>query len=238
MSHLRVPGKNLSRGLLALDFETANYVVRVHRLQVGDQIQLFDPKEHLQANALITKVHWPQVEVKIEGVEKVQIHHHAITLVQALLKFDKMDGLIRDATELGVTKIIPVMTERSFMIPSMSRQQRWQKILVESVRQCGRSDLPEMMEPIMLEEMFKEVSGDESCFVLCPHTKVFFKEGTHLNQDGPIVLASGPEGGFSEKEMVEFEQNGFQPIRLGQWVLRAETAPVAALGAWISLKTR
>lgn len=158
-----------------------------------------------------------------------------VTLVQALLKGKKMDQVIRQATELGVARIIPVHSSRS--VPHFSgkdgekKAQRWRTIVREAVQQSGSSIITEVATPVPLEEAIQGMDR-------VPTLKLFFHERPlaqlslhrYLSQvPVQVTVAIGPEGGFGPGDVELFASGGFQGVTLAGTILRAETAAVAAL---------
>jgi 16S rRNA (uracil1498-N3)-methyltransferase len=158
-----------------------------------------------------------------------------ITLAQSLPKTDKMDLIIQKATELGASNIAPFVSSRSIPVltPDKARQrrERWQKIALEAARQCRRPDVPEVGPVVTFREML-DASADAQL-------KIIFweeEEGTTIKRvlgehaDAlSIVIAIGPEGGFSPEEVEAARARGFIPTTLGKQVLKTETAGLATL---------
>lgn len=151
-----------------------------------------------------------------------------LTLGQALIKGDKFDWIVQKATELGVTRLVPLVTEHSEFKKAEGRElrlQRWRRIALEATKQCGRRCLIEVSEiqsfeqfcaanPLLLRLIFSERKG---------------KRLAEMQRASSIAIAIGPEGGWSERELQQAETSGFVPIHLGNRILRTETAAVAAV---------
>lgn len=159
-----------------------------------------------------------------------------LTLAQALLKGERMDWLIQKATELGVAAIVPLVTSRTIVRPRTARQEtqvgRWQTIAVEAAQQSERWDLPAVSPPVDADQFFSRPEAGALKLVLTER-----RTGQSLSRlalpsaDGPssLIIAVGPEGGWTEEEVCAAVDGGFLPITLGERILRAETAAVAAL---------
>jgi 16S rRNA (uracil1498-N3)-methyltransferase len=150
-------------GRRALAKETALYVTRVHRLGEGDTFVAFDPERAIEADARIVEVGARSVAVQIDAVRPAEVvAPRAVTLVQALGKGDKLDAIVRDATELGAVRIVPVIAERSVVRPAdvAGRAQRWRRIAVEAARQCGRGDVPQIDAPVPLIEAVHALAAE------------------------------------------------------------------------------
>ncbi|MFW6335196.1 MAG: 16S rRNA (uracil(1498)-N(3))-methyltransferase [Desulfosalsimonas sp.] len=209
----------------------AAHIRKVLRLSEGDRISLVDGTG-LAFEARITGVGSDSVSVEITGRTSMQNESGLqIAVAQGFLKENRMDDLVRQITELGAAKWIPLFTERTVARPDKKRMEkrlkRWQSIAMEAVKQCGRSLAPEIRMPAGLGEVL-----DMARDVDLP---LFFHEnaGTALPSDPQIrpdsvLLVLGPEGGFTEDEASKARKQGFYFAGLGPRVLRAETAAVTA----------
>lgn len=157
-----------------------------------------------------------------------------ITLGQALLKGERMDWLIQKATELGTAAIVPLVTARTVVRPRPGRlegqQSRWQAIALEAAQQSERWDLPAVSPPCDAADFFSREAGSIK-LILAERAagQSLFRLPLPSADAGLLVLAVGPEGGWTEAEIGSALANGFLPITLGERILRAETATVAAL---------
>ena len=174
----------------------------------------------------------PQVEsTPADEAQPPEIH-----LYQALLKSKKMDAVVRQATEAGVTSLIPVETARTVPAFEAGREekklQRWEKIAAEAVQQCGRTTLPHIPAPISVSKIPTHWNGRGTALLF--HQDPLENSSLHryLSAWSPAVaLCIGPEGGFAPDEVEALTAGGFVPVRFFSPVLRAETAAVFALGA-------
>lgn len=221
---------------ITLADEEHRYLVRVLRLEVGDVVTLFDGKA-AEADARISRIGPRAVELRVETRREVGAPDRpALTLIQSLTKGEKLDFVIQKGTELGVTRIMPVTSSRSIpqleAIRAIGRIARWQKIAREAARQCGRSDVPAIEAVVPLATALHSISKDALRLILW--------EGAKENGLGPllpttrppeVVVAIGPEGGFSPTEVELARAAGFIPAGLGPRVLRTETAALATLSA-------
>jgi len=151
-----------------------------------------------------------------------------IILLQGLLKGEKMDLVIQKATELGVTEIVPVITERS-QIRETRKVQRWQKIGGEASRQCGRNRIPLIHEPDAFEAVIASQGIKRGIIFWEEEGAPFSAAVDKCKGEKKIVLCIGPEGGFSGKEIKTAEERGFSVASLGRRILRAETAAIASI---------
>ena len=214
--------------------DQARYVSRVRRLRVGDELVLFDGGGG-EYPATITAFARDAVNVEIgEGVERSAESPLAITLLQGLARGDRMDYVIQKATELGVTRVIPVSTEFSVVKlddkRATKRVSHWRSVAASACEQCGRNRLPAIDPPDKLLNVLGSFRADAA-------TRLIFRPGASQSPrnidigDGRLVVLIGPEGGFSEQEIENAEAAGFQAVGFGPRVLRTETAAVAILAA-------
>jgi 16S rRNA (uracil1498-N3)-methyltransferase len=235
---LRVPLAGLAAGERLLPEDTARYVSRVHRLGVGAALALFDPEAALEADGTIVAAAKDGVRVSI-GATRATTRRPAapLVLLQALGKGDKLDAVLRDATELGATAVVVVATARSVPKVEASRQARWQRIATEAARQCERGDRPALAGPISLAEALARRDGGDDALRLCldPRAERTLRETAEARPWSGAVVLIGPEGGLTDDELAQADAAGFQRVSFGAFVLRTETAATAVLGALIAL---
>ena len=206
------------------------HIVKVLRLRLGSEITLFD-EDSFEHIGVITHVGTKDIKVKIKESRLVTRESRlSITLLQGLPKGDKMDLIVEKATELGVNTIVPVTTERS-QVKNTRRLKRWQRIALESSKQCGR------INPPSVEEVKELISAINLYKNRC--LRLIFYENAEVNlrnyvrniNEPPItiVLFIGPEGGFSEKEVDLAMKCDFIPLSLGPRIFRTETAGIVAV---------
>jgi 16S rRNA (uracil1498-N3)-methyltransferase len=218
----------LSLGEHSLPEAQAHYLSKVLRLSVGASVQLFDGSG-LEYQGALTEVGKKQVRVQLtqclpgQPDSKLTIH-----LGQGLSRGERMDWAIQKATELGVTTITPVISERCEVRLSDERADKrlahWRQIAISACEQSGRSSVPEIHPPISLPEWLASVSADLK-LVLHPVAEAL---SSHP-QPQTLAFLIGPEGGLNEAEVQLAQAADFHAARLGPRVLRTETAPVAAL---------
>ena len=208
----------------------AHHAFRVCRLKKNDPLILFDGNNH-EAHAHCVDPF--RAIVSIRRIETISRESPLTTLlIQALPALDRMDFIIQKAVELGVTQIQPVESLRSIIRLKDNRaekkQAHWKRLIVASCEQCGRTQLPELLPVLPLEEALQHHAVTASCrWLLSPHTSKRLSL-----PDFPVTsiqLLAGPEGGFSQEEETLAIKQGFLPIRLGPRVLRTETAGLTAL---------
>lgn len=230
MPRVYVPSIPTDGPFLNITGEQARYVVSVLRLRQGDGVHLFDSSgKHFRA--VITKAGRGRVEVELEGpIQPPEEPPLNITLLQGVLKGRKMDLVLQKATELGVGAIVPLVTERA-VVRGTRRLERWRKIALEASRQCGRAVAPDVGKPRGFEDYFSSDSALKGV--------IFWEEqgqGLKSLKDisfprlaKDIIVAVGPEGGFTEHEVGLAQKKGLVPATLGPRILRAETAAITAV---------
>lgn len=221
----------LSEGVTTdLDDNAAQHVGRVLRMQPGQELRLFNGDGH-DYPAIITLSGKKQVAVEVGTPETNPTESPLeIVLGQTLSKGDRMDYAVQKAVEMGVTRIVPLTTERCDVKLKGDREDKrlrhWQSVAVSAAEQCGRARVPEIL-PVMTVTQWLEHSRDCDARLVLHHRTE--KSLETLGRPGRVALMIGPEGGLSADEIALAEQDGFLPVALGPRVLRTETAPVAAM---------
>ncbi len=213
---------------LALEAGPANHVARVLRMGPGERISLFNG-EGGEYSATITVAARRSVEVSIGEFSGTDLESPLqIELGIALSRGDRMDWVLQKATELGVTRIAPLFSERTEVKLKAERadkkQQHWQQVIISACEQCGRNRLPALEQPQKLEDWLQNTRAERK-FVLHHRAEATTNSGAPAS----VALAVGPEGGLSDSEIGAAEAAGFEALTLGPRVLRTETAPLAAL---------
>jgi 16S rRNA (uracil1498-N3)-methyltransferase len=157
-----------------------------------------------------------------------------IVLAQAMCSSEKMDWVVQKATELGVTRIVPVQTQRSIArlsgLRATKRTEHWRNVTISASEQCGRNWLPEIEVPQELGAWLGELRhAAGSKFILSPGGAS--RLNVQPKPQGKITLLVGPEGGFTIDESNIAQQSGFEPVLIGPRVLRTETAAIASIAA-------
>lgn len=217
---------------VVMEGEAAHHVGRVLRAQPGQIYELSDG----------TNVWLGQIEtvardlVNFKLVEQLPAYKPGLhtTLLLAVVKFDAFEWALEKATELGVSRIVPVAAERSekgLKAAAVKRAERWQKILLESSQQSRRVQLPLLQSVVKPEVAFSSFS--EGVLVMLSESPEARPLKTILagKESRCAVLAIGPEGGWTDAEFAAARQFGFEEASLGKLILRTETAVIAALSA-------
>ncbi|WP_322001316.1 16S rRNA (uracil(1498)-N(3))-methyltransferase [Marinobacter alexandrii] len=217
-------------GTTELDDNAAQHVGRVLRMQPGQELRLFNG-DGQDYPATITTVGKKQVEVLVGTPEPNPTESPLeIVLGQTLSKGDRMDYAVQKAVEMGVTRIVPLTTERCEVKLKGDREDKrlrhWQSVAVSAAEQCGRARVPDIL-PVMTIQQWLEHSRDCDARLVLHHRTE--QSLSAMAKPGRVALMIGPEGGLSADEITLAEQDGFLPVALGPRVLRTETAPVAAM---------
>jgi 16S rRNA (uracil1498-N3)-methyltransferase len=218
-----------------LNPRAAQHLLRVLRLKSGDEFNVFNGRGS-EFSARIASVRGDQARVAITGpYASIPESGLAITLVQGVSRGDRMDYVIQKATELGVTRIIPVLCERSVVRlddkQAQARLTHWQGVAIAACEQSGRAQLPAIELPGRLLEYFARLPSSTNHAI---QRVILDPEATSGLRQLPSTLASiellvGPEGGLSSGEVGLAKKQQFTAIRLGPRILRTETAAAAAL---------
>ncbi len=235
MPDVRTPIAKLAPGARTLDEETSSYLCRVLRLREGDRFVAFDPEARVEADATIVEASPTAARVTIGELRPAAVTARVpLVLVYALAKGDKVDAVVRDATELGATHIVLAPTARSVVkideAKGAAKTFRWRRIAEQAARQSGRSDPPYIdLAASWGEALALARSVAEARFLLDPHASD--RLGPALRGGISLAFAVGPEGGFTDDEITAARDAGFTPVTLGPFVLRTETVAAAVLGA-------
>jgi 16S rRNA (uracil1498-N3)-methyltransferase len=225
----------LRPGLVVLLPEQAGeHVARVLRLEHGHPLILFngDGREYDATLAALVK---RAVSAKITAVREADREAPLqLTLAQGMARGEKMDWILQKATELGVARIVPLVTERTEIKLDEDRAERrrahWMSVIAGACEQCGRNRLPVLEPPQRLDRWLGSLGAAPALrLALLPEGNVHLRQLPSV--ENGATLAVGPEGGFSEHDIALLGQGGFLGLRLGPRILRTETAGVAALAA-------
>ena len=213
-----------------LDEAAHRHLIKVLRLGAGATIQLFDG-QGCEVEARIEAVGKSSVDVSLGERRQLRPPACTVTLIQAVPRGERMDLIVQKTTEIGVARIVPVLSQHSVSKPPPGRTRRWQTIAEEAARQSGRADVPMIEEPVARAAALASRGGraDESRFLLWEGERT---ESLHRGlAGGPahVALLVGPEGGFAPTEVEACIQAGFRSVGLGPRILRTETAAIVAV---------
>jgi 16S rRNA (uracil1498-N3)-methyltransferase len=215
---------------ISISGEKAHYLSTVLRRRPGDTIIVTD-QSGSSFTAQIKTITKNLAALEIGALILLETESPLdIILIQGLLKGDKMDLVVQKATELGVKKIVPVISERS-QLRETRKLSRWQKIAEEASRQCGRSRVPVITEPEAFGTAIRQgLPAGSSGIIFWEQGGVSFSSSLETCRGKKqISLCTGPEGGFSEEEVKIAADSGFVVVSLGTRILRAETAAITAI---------
>ncbi len=239
------PDLHPAPSVVSLSADESAHLTRVLRLGVGARVLVFDGRgsQHVGSVAAIEKS-----TVVLNVLEPFPAAAEAripIVLAQAVLKGDKMESAIRDATMMGVTTVRPVITERTVVPRSAADrpgvQTRWHRVAVASAKQCGRAVVPRIEPPSAFETLLEDTSIACKLLFVEPAAEAGMRASIDtrgaIDAVAPVsaLVLIGPEGGWTEEEVVRAVAAGFRPLSLGARTLRAESAPLAALAvlSWL-----
>lgn len=208
--------------LVEVTGEEQHHAVRVVRVREGEEVEVFDGRGRA-ARGRVESIERDRMTVRTIEPLSARESPLDLTLAAAIIQLEKFELVLQKATELGVRRIVPVASDRCEVRPERYRgkQERWQRIVFEAVKQCGRASIPELASVTSLDEVMKQTGP-----------KVVFDAdlaGGGLPPSLPAaVFCIGPEGGFSERELAAAREAGSIFARLGPRRLRAETAAIVA----------
>lgn len=228
---LFVPGERLGGPRLTLTGPEHRHIGLVLRARPGDALTLFDGAGG-EVEAEVIRVERSETELALGARHTVAGPAVSLTLLCAVPRGPRMDLLVQKTSELGVARIIPVITARSVVRPGAEagKRARWEKIAREAARQCGRADLPIVDPPVGLVEA---LAGPA-----LPARRMALFEGERARslraalagaEPAATALLVGPEGGFAPDELAVARAAGFEAVGLGERILRVETAAIVAV---------
>ena len=227
MTRRRWIADEVSGNRAALTGDHARHLAQVLRAQVGHQFDISTGAEVRRGKVI--SVHPDRVEFEL-GEAIAQPEPAQLTIAISIFKFDRMEWAIEKCTELGVARIVPVIagrTEKHLTAAAAKRVDRWRRLVHQAAEQSRRTSSPEIAEPIKFKELLAITS--ETRIVLSEVEREVALKGTLPPDANSVLLAFGPEGGWTEQELEEFHEAGWKSASLGNTILRAETAVIAAV---------
>ncbi len=223
-------------GVCTLSEDAAHHAVHVLRLRERDEVTLFNGRGGEYAARIGSM---QRLRISIDLLQHRALERESplrVTLVQGVSAGERMDSTVRKAVELGVAEVQPVLAARSVARPkgdrAENRRSHWQKIVISACEQCGRNRVPEVQALVSLGDYRPEASATK--ILLSPASELALSKLPAAQSH--VVLAAGPEAGFTEEEEARLVEAGFVPASLGPRILRTETAAVAALAALNALR--
>lgn len=217
--------------IITLTGEDAHHLTKVLRARPGDSIQVCDGQgtdylctlESLSPSAVVARVDESRPNRSELPVE--------VTLYQALCKGDKLELIVQKAVELGVTRIVPVITARCVSLPDPKslekKRERWQKIAQGAAEQSGRGIIPQVGAALSFAAAVEAMAAGGRAVLF--YERATRPLGQLLGEAGALSFMTGPEGGFEEGEVQAAQAAGLAICTLGSRILRCETAPLAAM---------
>lgn len=214
---------------ITLEASASQHLVRALRMQKGDVLTLFDGNDG-EYPARISEAGRKQVVVTTGARLDTSLESPLdIHLGIAISRGDRMDLVVQKATELGVSALTPLFTQRTEVKLAGERAEKktrhWQQVAISACEQCGRNRLP-LIHPVTRLDSWLTTTDAQRKFVLHHRGHVTGDQGTRTES---VALLIGPEGGLSAQEITAAEDAGYDALRLGPRVLRTETAPLAAI---------
>jgi 16S rRNA (uracil1498-N3)-methyltransferase len=216
---------------LTVEGSAGNHIARVLRLRAGDALTLFNGQGGEYGGSI--------EEIRRDIVLISVLEHRAVerespfelVLAQGISRGERMDWVVQKATELGVSRIAPLFTERSVVHlderQAARKVQHWRSIAISACEQSGRNRVPQIASPVGFYELLQQHSPGKGAFLLSPAGTTRVTDVTDAGPGATVLI--GPEGGLTDLEQESAIKSGYTPVRLGPRVLRTETAAVCAL---------
>ena len=238
MHRCYLPKADFSAGILTIEGEEAHHALRVMRLRAGDICEVFDG-DGQAARAQVLAGQGSSMTVQVQELLPPMPPVAGVTLALAVPKGNNMDLIVQKAVELGVSRIVPLMTERTIVRLSgkeaSAKADKWRRTVLEACKQCGVNKLPVVEEP-QPYKLFLQRGDLPELKVQCaivPHARPLrevLEAGRSAGQHDCVLLI-GPEGDFSPSEYAAGEAAGYTPTGLGPIILRVESAVFMAAAA-------
>jgi 16S rRNA (uracil1498-N3)-methyltransferase len=227
LQRIAISPSQLQDNQISLTPEQLHYLVRVLRSHDGDKFIAIDGT----GKWWLTKLQG-EFGIVLELLEVKTELAISMTLLMALPKGNGFDDIVRACTELGVTNIVPVLSDRTLLNPSSQKLERWRRIAIEATEQSERAIIPTILEPMNFKAALSLLTAEQK--YICegrnhnPHLLSYLQNQKQIT-NSQIIIAIGPEGGWTDTELQLATETGYQPVSLGKRILRAITAPTVAL---------
>jgi 16S rRNA (uracil1498-N3)-methyltransferase len=234
------PNLDPESGSARLGPDEAHHLFRVLRLVAGDIVTVFDGRG-VEWRARVARASRETVTLTLLDPVAARVPAVAITLVQAIVKGEAMEDVVRDSTMIGVAAIQPVISDRTSVKRRAlaSAYERWGRIVLSSAKQCGTARLPEILRPVQFDQWLPSRLPEHSYLLIEPGASL--AEVTTVRQlatapaPSSALLLVGPEGGWTESERETAQAAGAIPLSLGPLTLRANAVALAAGAALIAI---
>lgn len=224
LQRLAIAPGQLQQGQILLTNQQQHYLGRVLRLREGDRFIAMDGL----GKWWLAQLFGDQAQV-LEQIEVQTELPVSITLIVALPKGNGFDEVVRCCTELGVAVIAPVVSDRTLLNPSPQKLERWRRIAQEAAEQSERSFVPTILEPVSFNTGLSSFLNNQQYICVARGNSSHLQNCLQDKGQTTIVIATGPEGGWTQTEVECAINAGFQPVSLGRRILRAVTAPIVAV---------
>ena len=233
MHRFFVSPDNINDNSITITGEDIIHLSKVLRLREGDSLIICDGNGTDYECQIDSISKTEAIATIINSVPNCAEPPINITIYQGLPKSDKMDYIVQKCVELGVNKIVPVVTKRAVAIPRDGDKKiiRWQKIASEAAKQCGRGILPEVGKIVNFDQVINHIKDQDAINIIPYENEKSFKLKDSLKPCKNINILIGPEGGFDIEEIELAMSNGISSVTLGPRILRTETAPLAVVSA-------
>lgn len=211
----------------------SHYLANVMKQKTGDSILCFNGKDG-EFDCEIIAINKKNCQISVRKKTKDFASVPDLWLLFAPLKKDNTDFVIEKATELGIKKIIPTITQRA--ISEKVRSERYLAQAIEAAEQCRRVDIPEISDAITLEKLLQNWDQNRKLYFLDETGNGNLIHNVFTKSSAPCAILVGPEGGFAEKELEFLRKLDYtEAVSMGKRILRAETAAIASIACWQSI---
>jgi 16S rRNA (uracil1498-N3)-methyltransferase len=237
MADPRFFAEKICTGPLILSEAESHHAARVQRLSAGNWVELFDGKG-TWGRGKITKTERRNITIEVDAVgysdDKPTI---SLTIATAIPKTARQNVLFEKCTELGVSTIVPLVTTRSVVNPRPNSIEKWNRVTIEAAKQCGRNRIPTITAPASLEESISRLADTRlkclahPCNAGASLGRLLMENVSRDDNDHDSVSLAvwiGPEGGWSDEEIALASDSEMTKVSLGPYILRLETAVIAA----------
>jgi len=238
MTRRRWIADEVSGNRAALIGPHADHLTRVLRARVGQEFDIV-------ANTVVCRGRVAEIKdgrIEFELGEEVPAEPATVqlTVLLAIFKFDRMEWAIEKCTELGVSRIVPLIARRTDLhlaAASAKRVERWRRIALQAAEQSRRANPPEVPDPVKLRDVLA-MTAQLKTVLSEAEEQSRLQDIVDPQSGGEVLLAVGPEGGWTEDELQLFAHSGWHSVSLGSTILRAETAAIAATAITMSILSR
>jgi 16S rRNA (uracil1498-N3)-methyltransferase len=233
----------IADGRAEISGEDFTHAATVLRLEKGDSVNVFN-YEHGEFEAVIDSIdsHAHIITLRLGNAVKGRAKSASkITAIISLIKKDKMELMLEKLTELGVDRIIPLITNRTVIVvkDEEKKNDRWEKIIYSAVKQCGRLSTPQLLPVVNgVENIDAGPTGHRFFIYEKEENKFLLDEAIKMAPGDNAAFVIGPEGGFDEREAETITGKGFIPVSIGDTILRAETAAISAASVLVQALRR